>query len=398
MKAHSTTISLTASRTEDGRLSKTAGYSVLFITLGLARAIVGPTLPFLAEHAHVSLSAISILFTTIALGGLFGSLAGGWLYDRIAGHPILIAMLVMIAGIFFTVPFIPSLWLLAGLFLILGIVESIVDLGGNTLLVWVHREKVGPFMNALHFFFGVGASLSPMLVGWMIGRGGDVMHAYWALALLVVPVAIGFVFLPSPVHQNVSTMQEKGSLNLLLVGGVAMFLFLYAGTEVAFGGWLYTYAITQDLTTSTQAAYLTSTFGGAITLGRLLSIPLVARIKPVTLMFGSLAGCVVCLMLLRSFPHNVPMLWGAICGLGLSMAAVFPTTLAFSGRRMHLTGQVTSIFFLGTGLGTMSIPWGVGQIMEFRDPQDMMTLLLSCILASVAVLIGICQVARTREA
>jgi hypothetical protein len=42
--------------------------------------------------------------------------------------------------------------LLAGAIFALGMAEGALDVGGNTLLVWVHQEKVGPFMNGLHFF------------------------------------------------------------------------------------------------------------------------------------------------------------------------------------------------------------------------------------------------------
>ena len=34
----------------------------------------------------------------------------------------------------------------------------------NPLLVWVHGDEVGPAMNGLHFFFGVGAFLSPIII------------------------------------------------------------------------------------------------------------------------------------------------------------------------------------------------------------------------------------------
>ena len=49
---------------------------------------------------------------------------------------------------------------------------------GNTLLVWVHPARVGPVMNALHFFFGLGAFLSPILIAWAMRGTGDLIHAY----------------------------------------------------------------------------------------------------------------------------------------------------------------------------------------------------------------------------
>ena len=397
MRTQPLTLSFKSTPAEGGWLSKTAGYFVVFIMLGLARAVVGPTLPTLAGQTHVSLSAISLLFTATAVGGLIGSLLGGWLYDRVPGHPIVSAMMGVIIIIFFTIPAIPSLWLLIGLFLLLGIAEGAVDLGGNTLLMWLHREKVGPFMNALHFFFGIGAFLSPLIVGWIIAEGGEITQAYWVIALLLLPVAVWFALLPSQAPHATSKTANAAPLNPVLVGAFALFFFLYSGSEVAFGGLMYTYAMKLSITTPARAAFLTSAFFGALTLGRLLSIPLAARLRPVLLLFGSLFGALLNLALIAIFPRSLSMLWIAACGLGLSMASVFPTTLSFSERRMTLTGQVTGFFFVGGSLGVMSIPWLIGQAIESIGPQSMLIILLGCIMAAGAVLTGICLKTRTHK-
>ena len=76
---------------------------------------------------------------------------------------------------------------------LLGMVEIGLDIGGNTLLMWLHGERVSPYMNALHFFFGVGAFLAPLILAQMLllndGPAG-VRWTYWLLALLMLPVAL----------------------------------------------------------------------------------------------------------------------------------------------------------------------------------------------------------------
>ncbi len=49
-----------------------------------------------------------------------------------------------------------------------------------------------------------------------------------------------------------------------------LFLLVYVGAEVSAGGYMYAYAVIQDLATETSAAFLTSMFWGALTLGSLL--------------------------------------------------------------------------------------------------------------------------------
>ena len=213
--------------TEKGRLSKTTGYYLAFVMLGMSRVVVGPTLPALAAQTHVSLGAISSVFAAASLGSLLGSVLGGWLYDRTPGHPVLAAMLGVVALIFFIIPLTPMLWGLIGLFLVLGIAQNMLDLGSNTFLVWVHREKVGSFMNALHFFFGGGAFLVPLIVRWLLKGNHHVTNAYWIIGSLMVPVAIGFLFLPSPALYVPPKTTSKGKNRPWLVGGIALFFFLY---------------------------------------------------------------------------------------------------------------------------------------------------------------------------
>ena len=156
--------------------SNAIGYYAAFIALGLFAASMGPTLPGLARHTGSRLSEISFLFSARSLGYLLGSLLSGRLYDRAPGHQVITGVLILMAVMMVLVPLIPLLWLLVAVLLVLGAAEGALDVGGNTLLVWLYRDKVVPFMNALHFFFGVGAFISPIVVAqpapWTGPRAG----------------------------------------------------------------------------------------------------------------------------------------------------------------------------------------------------------------------------------
>ncbi len=179
-------------------LLKTIGYFAAFIALGMASASLGPTLPALAEQTRSSLSQISALFVARSLGYLAGSLLGGRLYDRIPGHPVMGGGLLLMAGMMGLAPVVPHLWMLVAAILALGLAEGALDVGGNTLVVWVHGDRVGPFMNALHFFFGLGAFLSPLIIAQVMLQGGGLIHAYWTVAALLLPGALWLRCVPSP--------------------------------------------------------------------------------------------------------------------------------------------------------------------------------------------------------
>jgi hypothetical protein len=71
-----------ASRGGEGKIAITATYYAGLLTLGLAVAVIGPSLPRLAAHTGSTLSRISYLFTAYSLGYLLGSLISGRLFDR----------------------------------------------------------------------------------------------------------------------------------------------------------------------------------------------------------------------------------------------------------------------------------------------------------------------------
>jgi FHS family Na+ dependent glucose MFS transporter 1 len=368
-----------------GRLARTLGYYAAFVALGLVTASLGPTLPDLAANTRTHLSEISFLFTARSLGYLLGSFQGGRLYDRVAGHPVMAAVLVVMAVAMALVPLIPLLWALTAVLLILGVAEGTLDVGGNTLLVWVHRRQVGPFMNGLHFFFGVGSFLSPIIVAQAVLIGGSVAWAYWTVSLLTLPVVVWLLRLPSPTAQKAAQDRPVGQVNRLLVGPIAAFFFLYVGAEVSFGGWIFTYAVTLDLTGEATAAYLTSAFWAALTVGRLLAIPIAVRLKPRTILLGDLLACLVSVGAILIWPDSKAAAWLGAIGLGLSMASIFPTTLSLAERHMTITGRITGWFFVGASAGGMSVPWIIGQLFESIGPRVMMVTILVDLALAVTI-------------
>ena len=374
------------------RIYVTIGYCAAFVALGLTTASLGPTLTDLATNTRATLSQISYGFTARALGYLIGSFLGGRLYDRRSGNPVMGTMLLLMALSMAIVPLVPVLWVLIAVLLLVGMFEGALDVGGNTLLVWLHGEKVGPYMNALHFFFGVGAFLSPVVIAWALAASDGVTWAYWILALLIAPVAVAVLRLPSPpAPAETSSEPESTSTtaprrkSALLVTLIAAFFFLYVGSETSFGGWIATYAKAAGLGDATTAAYLTSVFWGALTLGRLLSIPLAARLRPRTLLFADLVGCLLSVLVVIAWPGVPAALWIGTFGAGFSMASLFPTMISFAGRHMTTTGKTTAWFFVGASSGGMIIPWLIGQWFESTGPRVTVFMIMASLLLNLGM-------------
>jgi len=377
--------SLPADKARSLRLSQTAGYLVAFIALGMSSASLGPTLPGLAQQTGSRLSEISFLFSARAFGYLVGSLVSGRLYDLLPGHRVIAGVLIFMAVGLFFVPAIPLLPLLAAAMLLLGLGEGASDVGGNTLIVWAHGERVGPFMNAMHFCFGVGAFVAPLVVAQAILLTGGITWAYRLLTLLMLPALIWLLRAASP---HAATVHEAGrartarSRTVLLV---AALLFLYVAGEVSYGGWVYTYALNLGIGNATTAAYLTSAFWGALTVGRLVSIPMAARFRPSAIVAADLLGSVVGMAIVLAGRDSPIALWVGTLVTGFSMASVFPTVISLASTLMNTTGRVTAWFLVGASLGSMLWPWLIGQLFEPVGPQAAMWLITLAVVLSMGV-------------
>ncbi|MGD9146455.1 MAG: MFS transporter [Anaerolineae bacterium] len=391
------------------RWPSTIGYFAVFVVLGMETSILGPTLPGLAQQTAAQLAAISYLFTGHALGYMGGSFFGGRLYDRVPGHLVVVAMLALMATVLVLVPWIPVLWLLIPAWILLGVSGGALDVGGNTLMIWVHGRQVGPFMNALHFFFGLGSFLIPIIVAQAMALSGSFPWAYRVLALLVIPVALWMARVPSPASPNATNSQadserqagaktQPGVDARRTVILICLLLGLYVGAEAAFGGWIYTYAVALDLSDVTTAAYLTSAFWGALTVGRLLAIPLATRFRPRSILFADLTGCLLSVGILLAGSGSVTATWLGAMGLGLSMASIFPTAMSLAEHRIPITGQVTGWFLVSASIGGMLLPWLIGQLFEPIGPQLTMLAILLDLVAAMLVLIVLVRATRPQAA
>ncbi|MDO8972069.1 MAG: MFS transporter, partial [Saprospiraceae bacterium] len=367
------------------RMWQTAGYYAAFIILGLTTSSFGPALPYLAEQTHSQLNQVSSLFAFRSFGYLLGSLRGGWLYDHRPGHPVFTAVLLLLAIGMALVPAIPLLIPMTIILFLVGLCEGTMDVGGNTLLIWAHGPKVGPFMNGLHFFFGIGAFLAPIFIAQSVLILGQYGPAYWLIALLMLPVALGFSRISSPKSQVSHASNTEKTFNRRLVVLLIIFFFLYVGAEVSFGGWIFTYATRLNLADEAIAAYITSAFWGALTAGRLLGIPISARLEPKTILWVDLIGCAVSVLVIVLFPVVQAVIWICSILLGLSMASIFPTALTFAEKRLNISGSITSWFFVGASLGGMILPWIIGQVFEPLGPPITMSLILGDILLAIVV-------------
>ena len=364
----------------------TAAYYLSFIVLGLTTAASGPSLLKLAEHTSSEINRISLIFVFGSLGYLIGSFLGGRAFDRLSGHKLMAFTMLIIGIASAVIPIARSLEVLLFAMFLSGLASGTLDVGANTLLVWTHGEKAGPFLNGLHFFFGVGSLIAPILLAQVLLKVGDIHWLYWTFTIVSIPITFWLLFLPEPKHAH--TEETRSSVLPLTAVALVMIMFvLYVGLELGFGNWIYTYALTIGLENEITAAYLTSLFWGSFTFGRLIGIWVSTRIRSQTILFMDIAGCAVSTILILIWKDSSLMLRIGTFGLGISMASIFPTLIMLAGERMQITGTITGWFLVGSGAGSMLLPWLIGQIFAQTGPRSMTTVLLIDLIVMFAFLL-----------
>src|SRR5688572_1566025 len=149
------------------RLPQTIGYFALCSYLGLGVAVLGPTLPALAEQVSRPVADLSRLFLA-GVGFTLGTLLAARLYDRAPGHRVLALAQLFSAAMLVAIPLASSFTVLLAVIAAKSVADGLINTGVNTLLVWTYGQRVGPYMNALHFCFGLGAFVSPFLVAQVV--------------------------------------------------------------------------------------------------------------------------------------------------------------------------------------------------------------------------------------
>jgi MFS transporter, FHS family, Na+ dependent glucose transporter 1 len=273
-----------------------------------------------------------------------------------------------------------------------GIFEGVINAGANTLLVWTHGEKVSPFMNGLHFSFGLGAFISPLLVAQALGTPTAFHWVYWSIGGFALLAGLRILTLkgsPLPLQEQKKDSGTIASLRSYypLIIAATLFLFFYVGAEITFGGWIYTYGVTLMLVNSAGAAYLTSGFWLSFTIGRLISIPAAIRFTPKQILTVALLGCLSILALAMLLPGSRTVLWILALGLGFCMAPIWPAGFTLAGQSFPLTGRLSSIVLLGDSFGTMVLPWLVGRVIETNGPPAMLALIFSSLILTMVAFV-----------
>jgi len=360
-----------------------------FLALGMPDGALGVAWTGIRYEMHLPLQHAQVIFMTQALCyALMGSLSG-----RIAGYFKLehmnFAGLVLMSGALLGFSLAPNFIVLALMAMPLGFGMGLID---SSLNSYVAKHFSSRVMGFLHCFWGVGASISPILMSQMIllfhWRSG-----YVALATIqAIVVVLVFISLLRGIWrvEDVSPVErlaqaEHGTPHLMkkrfqyFQMGI---FFLYTGAEASINIWTPSVLMESRGMEIGIAGLYPAVYLGGITVGRFLSGYFAERLSNITMIrlgfYLSFAGLGILI-----FSSNI--LGMALTGLGF--APIFPCLMHETPKRFSpaiLTKLVGyQIAAVGTGVALLSA--FTGQILSRISLEALYPLVLGLIVCAFLV-------------
>ncbi len=345
---------------------------IAFIALGLPASLMGVAWPTLRADLSQPLDALGYLLISSTVGYLLSSFTIARLISRFGIGALLVFSCLVSVVTFLGYAIAPSWAWIVALGGLGGFGGGVMDAGLNTYLASEYNESQ---MQWLHACFGIGATLSPLIMTASLTLFASWRPAFLFVGVLMLLLAAGFLLTLSawkrpkkpleaslePAGTDRSLMDYQTSLwNTLfrLVTWVSILLFLlYTGAEYTLGNWTYT-LLTESRGVSPQLAGLwAGGFWATFTIGRILAGLYAHRLRPNSLMYGALALALAGAILLW---WN-PITWIGIAGVlivGFAMAPIFPGMVSSTGQRVGQShaGNTIGIQMSAAGLGGALLP------------------------------------------
>jgi len=332
-----------------------------FLVAGIATVMLGPLLPWLISRWHMQDVQAGTLFTA----SFAGQLCGSWIAAHYLRASIIYGALLTAIGCT------AMAWAGYGAahvaFFCIGAGLGAGLLAGNVIVGTAIPSIRARLLAILNVAWSLGAIACPIL----IRRSGQANMGKFFI-LLSVGLSIASIFavaIPHAAQTSTDTATSPSELSQktqapplpLALGTMLRFavvLLLYIGIENALGGWLPSYAIRMNQSTSASSVALY--FWIALLLGRLFMSSPISVLGEASVY----RGCLVLLLSTQVFliftSHLSPVGMSIsvfICGLAL--APLYPLLLSFVLSR---TGSQRNLgpMFVFASLGGATLPWLTG--------------------------------------
>jgi len=302
--------------------------------------LIAPILGALLPSYSLTPSQEGSLTMAQALGLVIASLSAGPVIDTKGNKLGLVTGLILIVLSLIAAPNAGGYGGLLVAYFVLGIGGGVVVTGANALVGAVEPTRRGSALNFLNLFFGLGGIVTTYAASYLMT---PVVLCYSVAGLTLVALVVNVVTrMPAPSGEASFRLNEVPALlsrpALILL---CLFLFLYVACEVGIWNWLKRYLISAGFDPRSAGGVVSYGFAFGILVGRVVVSRVLIKVPALTV---TLASSI--LMAITTFAmlnlHSQQSITIAVFCAGLTMAPVFPTTLAITGDTFH-RGAATAL-------------------------------------------------------
>lgn len=315
---------------------------LIFVSLGLPDSMLGSSFPAIADNLSIRSDmsgyiSLVVCVCTILSALLSEKLIKKFKTKRVVSFSILLTAVALILFSLVTKDYVWAFFLIA---IPLGLGAGAIDSALNNYVA-LHYKAI--HMNWLHCCWGVGASISPMIIAPFIDSNNQ--SAGWNKGILVIGIiqlciaVVAFSTLPlwnkvalkaKKEEKEEAEVKEEPSRRSLFKNPIFYFamvgFFSYCALETTTGAWAG-FFFNQGKGFSTQeAATLDSLFYIGITVGRFICGPISLKLKEKTMMrIGEtilLIGAILCLI-----PVDNMFAIVGVSFIGMGCAPIYPAII-----------------------------------------------------------------------
>ena len=301
---------------------------ISFISLGLPDALLGAAWPNMHLDLNTSVSYAGILFMLISVGTVVSSLLSDRL-TRILGTGTLTAISVgftatALFGFSVSDSFITlCLWSIP-----YGLGAGSVDASLNN---YVALHYAGRHMSWLHCMWGLGATVGPYVMGYILSGGRHWTMGYRLIGILQVGLTL-ILFFSLPLWKKRKAFGEAKNekilslCDVLRIPGVKEIMvtfFCYCALEQTTGLWASTYLVLHKGVDTDTAAFFASMFFIGITAGRAINGFLTIKMNDNQLIRLGQAIIVIGILAIM-LPLGNPISLAGFVLIGVGCAPIYP--------------------------------------------------------------------------
>jgi len=302
-----------------------------FFSLGLQDSLLGCAWPSMYSSLNVPLHYAGIISMIIAGGTVISSIFSVYVIRRFGTGIIVTVCVLMTAASLIGFSFSHSFLFLCLLAVPLGLGGGSIDAALNNYVALHYKAR---HMNWLHCFWGVGASVGPIIMSyflvnrnsWNLGYRTIGMVQFCLVILLFISLALWENKKPTDTSAIHDSLNFKKLFSIAGVKQVLIAFFCYCTIEMTTGLWGASYLVTVKGISPEIAAKWISLFFIGITAGRFLSgfITMKLSNRQIIRMGQIIIGCGIITIVLPL--GNVSLLPGLFM-IGLGCAPIFPSLI-----------------------------------------------------------------------